>query len=102
ESAELLRTVTGWDVTADELRAVARRVVTAKKLFNIREGWTPAEDTLPRRFLSEGLPAGSAPGAALPAERLRAMVAAYNLARGWTADGWVPPDTGEEVLARLH
>jgi aldehyde:ferredoxin oxidoreductase len=94
ESAELLQRVTGWDVTADELRAVARRVVTAKKLFNIREGWTPAEDTLPRRFLSEGLPDGSAPGATLPAERLRAMVTAYNLARGWTADGWVPE--GEE------
>jgi aldehyde:ferredoxin oxidoreductase len=92
ESAELLQKVTGWDVTADELRAVARRAVTAKKLFNIREGWTPAEDTLPRRFLNEGLPAGTAPGATLPAERLRAMVMAYNLARGWTPDGWVPEE----------
>src|SRR5205807_3697137 len=47
ESAELLRAVTGWDITGDELRMVARRVVTAKKLFNQREGWTTAEDTLP-------------------------------------------------------
>ena len=31
EGAELLGAVTGWDVTADELRTVARRVVTAKK-----------------------------------------------------------------------
>jgi aldehyde:ferredoxin oxidoreductase len=98
ESAGLLQKVTGWDVTADELRADARRVVTAKKLFNVREGWTPAEDTLPRRFLHEGLPAGTAPGATLPAERLRAMVTAYNLARGWTPDGRVPreqDDLGE-------
>ena len=28
----------------------ARRIVAAKKLFNIRAGWTPAEDTLPARF----------------------------------------------------
>ena len=90
ETAELLRLVTGWDVTADELRTVARRVVTARKLFNIREGWTPAEDTLPRRFLGEGLPAGTAPGATLPADRLRGMIAAYNTARGWTPDGRVP------------
>jgi aldehyde:ferredoxin oxidoreductase len=90
ESAELLRFVTGWDVTAEELRAVARRVVTARKLFNVREGWTPAEDTLPRRFLSEELPAGAAPGAALTAERLGAMIRAYNVARGWTPDGWPP------------
>jgi aldehyde:ferredoxin oxidoreductase len=32
ETADLLAKVTGWDVTADELRATARRVVTAKKL----------------------------------------------------------------------
>src|SRR5207244_8447687 len=51
ESAELLRKVTGWDITTEELRQIARRIVTAKKLFNEREGWTPAEDTLPRRFL---------------------------------------------------
>src|SRR5437879_11627413 len=57
ESADLLRRVTGWDVTADELRTAAKRIVTAKKLFNQREGWTAAEDTLPRRFLSEGLQA---------------------------------------------
>src|SRR5207248_8521311 len=55
ESAALLARVTGWDVTAAELQEVARRVVTAKKLYNLREGWTAAEDTLPRRFLTEGL-----------------------------------------------
>ncbi|MFO0848135.1 MAG: aldehyde ferredoxin oxidoreductase family protein [Gemmataceae bacterium] len=92
ESAELLAAVTGWDMTADELRAVVRRVVTAKKRFNIREGWTPAEDTLPKRFLTDRLPDGDSPGASLPVERLRAMVAAYNLARGWTADGWPTED----------
>jgi aldehyde:ferredoxin oxidoreductase len=90
ESAALLRHVTGWDVTPDELRAVARRVVTAKKLFNVREGWTPAEDTLPERFLS-GAPAGGAPaGAVLPRERLGAMIRAYYAARGWDREGRVP------------
>jgi len=61
EGAELLSLVTGWDVDADELRIVARRIVTAKKLYNIREGWTAAEDTLPKRFLSERLPDPIAP-----------------------------------------
>ena len=89
ESSELLAKVTGWDVTADELRGVARRVVTARKLFNIREGWTPAEDTLPRRFLSTALPAGTAPGATLTEDRLRTMIAAYNTLRGWSPEGWV-------------
>jgi len=90
ESAALLAKVTGWDVTADELRAVARRVVTARKLFNIREGWTPAEDTLPQRFLTTALPEGTAPGATLREDQLRAMIAAYNAARGWSPEGFVP------------
>src|SRR5205085_11972105 len=63
-----------------------RSIVTAKKLFNVREGWTAAEDTLPRRFLSEGLPAGADTTAVLPAERLREMIAAYYAARGWEAE----------------
>jgi aldehyde:ferredoxin oxidoreductase len=90
ESAELLRRVTGWDVTADELRQTAKRIVTAKKLYNQREGWTRAEDTLPRRFLSEGLATNTDQSATLPKERLDAMIASYYQARGWDEEGRVP------------
>jgi aldehyde:ferredoxin oxidoreductase len=90
ESAEMLRFVTGWDVTAEELRTVARRIVTAKKLYNQREGWTAAEDTLPPRFLSEGMSAGERE-TRLPRERLQAMITAYYRARGWNEEGEVPP-----------
>jgi aldehyde:ferredoxin oxidoreductase len=92
DSADLLSAVTGWQVTASELRETARRIVTLKKLFNVREGWTPAEDTLPKRVLSERLPAGLGPGATLPEARLKKMVEAYYRERGWTADGFVPDD----------
>ena len=87
ESAEMLRLVTGWDVTADELRATATRIVTAKKRFNIRAGWTPAEDTLPDRILNQPLPEDAR--AQLSPARLSALVEAYNLERGWTAEGWL-------------
>jgi aldehyde:ferredoxin oxidoreductase len=105
ESAELLGLVTGWDVTGAELHRTAERIVIAKKLFNVREGWTPAEDTLPKRMLSENLPAGLGPGARLPAGRLQDMVAAYYRDRGWTSDGLVPEslvaDLGLDELARI-
>jgi aldehyde:ferredoxin oxidoreductase len=87
EAAEMLRLVTGWDVTAEELRQTAKRIVTAKKEFNIRAGWTPAEDTLPERLLSEALPEDER--AQLSSERLQTLVQAYNRARGWTAEGWL-------------
>ena len=40
----------------------ASRIVDLKKAFNIREGWTPADDTLPRRLLEQPIPEGSAAG----------------------------------------
>ena len=88
ETASMLRLVTGWEVTADELRDVSRRVVTAKKLFNKQAGWTSAEDTLPARFLSQTL--SDDPAAHLSREQLSAAVAAYYQGRGWSSDG-APP-----------
>jgi aldehyde:ferredoxin oxidoreductase len=93
ESAEILQAVTGWDVTAEELRRTARRIVTAKKRFNIEAGWTPAEDTLPARLLKQA-PTDD-PSARLTQERLSALVEAYNRARGWTPEGWLPADDVE-------
>lgn len=88
EAAEMLQLVTGWDVTAEELRATAARLVTARKQFNIRAGWTPAEDTLPARLLRQPLPED--PRAELSPERLEGLITAYNQARGWTDEGWIP------------
>ncbi|MEP7353534.1 MAG: aldehyde ferredoxin oxidoreductase family protein [Acidobacteriota bacterium] len=81
ETAEMLRTVTGWDVTGDELRETARRIVSAKRQFNLLAGWTPAEDTLPDRFLNTPLPNDAA--ASLSRERLDALVTEYHRQRGW-------------------
>ena len=83
EAAEMLRAVTGWDVTADELRDTARRIVAAKRQFNMLAGWTPAEDTLPERFLDTPLP--DDPAAILRGERLDELVAEYHRQRGWPA-----------------
>jgi aldehyde:ferredoxin oxidoreductase len=81
ESAAMLRAVTGWDVTADELRETASRIVTAKRQVNLLAGWTPAEDTLPDRFLDSPLP--NDPEASLSRERLQDLVAEYHRQRGW-------------------
>jgi aldehyde:ferredoxin oxidoreductase len=88
ESAEMLQVVTGLGYTADELRLVARRVVNARKCMNEREGWTPAEDTLPARFFSDAPANPQFPS--LSRERLSAMITAYYRERGWTAEGRVP------------
>nr|MBA2530302.1 hypothetical protein [Euzebyales bacterium] len=98
EWASLLSAVTGWQVDGVELRAVARRIVLAKRMFNLREGWTPADDWLPQRLLDEPLEVGSGRVAALTAQRLRAMVDGYYAARGLDVDG----RPGEAAMADLR
>ena len=95
ESAELLALVTGWDVTGDELRRTAQRIVFAKKVFNIRAGWQPNEDTLPARLLDNPLADDSK--AELSRERLAEVISAYNRARGWTSHGFVPESELEKL-----
>jgi aldehyde:ferredoxin oxidoreductase len=82
EWAALLSKVTGWDVDGDELRETARRIVLAKRAFNLREGWTPADDWLPERFLDSSLELGSGRTATLSADRLRTMIDTYYAERG--------------------
>jgi aldehyde:ferredoxin oxidoreductase len=81
EAAEMLQRVTGWDVTAGELRETASRIVGTKRQFNLLAGWTLDEDTLPDRFLDQPLPGD--PEAALSRERLGDLVAEYHRQRGW-------------------
>src|SRR5690606_12607045 len=97
EMAEMLGLVTGWPVDAEELAGTAKRIIAAKKWYNIRQGWTPAEDTLPKRFLSEKLSGGASQGASLTGETLREMVSLYNRQRGWTSEGWLPKNVLEEL-----
>jgi aldehyde:ferredoxin oxidoreductase len=98
EWAALLRSVTGWDVTADELRAVAHRIVLAKRVFNLREGATTEDDTLPRRMLDTPLELGSGRTATLTAQRLRSMVEGYYAGRGLGVDGRPDPADLADLL----
>ena len=89
ETADLLASVTGWDCDAAELERVGHRIVDLRKAFNIREGWTPEEDTLPARFFAEPLTAGASAGAQISRERLQEMIDSYYSARGWTSTGYL-------------
>jgi aldehyde:ferredoxin oxidoreductase len=91
EGAAILNAVTGWNCTADELRATGERIHTLKKLFNVRERWQPSDDWLPSRLLNDPLSSGVAQGTSLSSSELRAMIRGYYDARGWDGAGFVPP-----------
>jgi len=87
EWAGLLSAVTGWEVSGGELHETARRIVMAKRAYNIREGWQSADDWLPERLLNEPLTLPSGRVATLTGDRLRAMIGSYYNMRGLDPEG---------------
>jgi aldehyde:ferredoxin oxidoreductase len=97
EWAGLLSAVTGWEVSGGELRETARRIVMAKRVYNIREGWQPADDWLPDRLLNEPLSLPSGRVATLSAGRLRAMIDSYYTMRGLDLQGRPAPAAVDDL-----
>ena len=92
QSLDIIKAVTGWDITPDEMTTTARRGLTLARLFNLREGFTRADDRLPTRF-SEDLPKHKG----LTAEQQGAIVTEYYVKQGWDPEGGVP--TTETIRA---
>jgi len=82
--ARALSAVTGEHFTADDLMMVGERIWTLERLFNIREGFTKADDTLPDRMLSEPVPDGPSEGCTV---KLAPMLEEYYAFRGWDENG---------------
>jgi aldehyde:ferredoxin oxidoreductase len=92
QSLDIIKAVTGWDITPDEMTTTARRGLTLARLFNLREGFTRADDRLPARF-SEDLPKHKG----LTAEQQSAIVTEYYVKQGWDSERGVP--TAETIRA---
>lgn len=84
EIANMLRTCTGWDLTDEEILATGDRIWNLEKLYNLGQGFTKADDTLPPRLLHEPLPEGPAKGKVC---ELDDMLPEYYNLRGWDKDG---------------
>jgi len=53
--SEMLRAVTGASLSPDVLEGSMKRIWTMQRLYNIKQGMSHEEDTLPERFFSEEL-----------------------------------------------
>lgn len=86
-AARLYNAVTGLTVSDKELLALGERIVNLERAFNLREGLTDADDTLPERFLVEPMPNGPAKGQVVD---LRPMVEEYYGLREWDRRSGLP------------
>jgi aldehyde:ferredoxin oxidoreductase len=80
---QLLRAVTGWDATFFEMLKVGERAANLARVFNIREGFTAKDDTMPQRFFA---PHPSGPlKVALDRQAFKQAIETYYDMAGWPA-----------------
>lgn len=78
---EFMRSVTGWDVTMDELLKTGERIINIRHAFNIREGLNPLDYEIPDRILgTTPLQAGPLAGKTID---LKTMEEEYLTAMDW-------------------
>jgi aldehyde:ferredoxin oxidoreductase len=87
---QFLGAATGRDglSSAEAIMVAGERVNNLVRLFNLREGLTADQDTLPRRFLTQPLAEGPCRGRVVD---LAPLLREYYTVRGWDARG-VPTD----------
>ncbi|MBE0683876.1 MAG: aldehyde ferredoxin oxidoreductase family protein [Anaerolineales bacterium] len=87
ETIEMIRSVTGWDFTVEELMAVGARRLNLFRVFNAREGLNRNADKLPKKFFKQLKGTGPTAGFALTHEEIESALDAYYKFAGWTNEG---------------
>lgn len=82
-TAALMTAVTGIAYTPEEVLKVGERVNNVAKAFNMREGFTRADDSLPDRLMDESLGGGESKGHKISRNELDQMLTEYYTERGW-------------------
>lgn len=82
--ARTLTAITGVNFATGDLIRVGERVYNLERLYNNREGFTRADDTLPPRLLSEPVAEGPSQGWV---NKLDPMLTEYYRTRGWDQNG---------------
>jgi aldehyde:ferredoxin oxidoreductase len=93
--AEALSAVSGFEYGLGEILEVGARAQTLARLFNMREGWTAADDVLPQRVM-DAFDRGPIEGQGIAAADFAWFKRRYYERMGWD------PETGEPTDACLR
>ncbi len=83
---ELYSSLTGIEMTPEQMLKAAQNAINAQKEFNLREGATISDDLPPERFFKEPLKFGKKIFPALDREYVKNLLKEYYEERGWTFD----------------
>jgi aldehyde:ferredoxin oxidoreductase len=95
--AGMMSLALGAEVSEEDLMTGGRRVVTLERCFNVREGATRKDDTLPWRMMHQGAPSGPNGGVVTSEAELDRMLDEYYSLHGWDKASARP--TGETLEA---
>lgn len=82
--AEMLAGITGREIDGNELLKMGERIWNIEKMYNVREGLTREDDTLPKRLLEEPFKCGHSKDHKI---ELEPMLDEYYSLRGWSKEG---------------
>jgi aldehyde:ferredoxin oxidoreductase len=82
--ARMMTAITGLEFVPQNLHHVGERIWNLERLYNLREGFTSKDDTLPKRLTDEPLKDGPARGRVV---KLAPQLEEYYRYRGWDANG---------------
>jgi len=89
ELAAMIKGTTGVELEKESMRSIAAAITNNTRRFNLREGLTPEEDKLPKRFHSEALPET---GKVITEQQMQELLTDYYRVRGWDEKGRPPEE----------
>jgi len=89
---DLIYCSSGLEFTEDELRNVGKRVIDIERSFNLKQGMTKADDTLPKRYFDDPAPLKTAKGHHVDRKEFAKAIDRYYKVRGWNEDGTLKPE----------
>ena len=90
--ADVIAAITGWPFTQEELRLIAERTWNLTRLFNVREGFTRKDDTLPERIFTEASTRGPSNDQVMEKASFERMLDEYYQIVGWDKRNGIPKD----------
>jgi aldehyde:ferredoxin oxidoreductase len=97
DTAVMVKAVTGWEVSVDELMMVGKRRLNLFRVFNAREGFTRQDDKLPKKFFQTLTGAGPTAGVTVTPEEIETALDEYYRLAGFTNDGIPTRQTLKEL-----
>jgi aldehyde:ferredoxin oxidoreductase len=98
EMVELMRAVTGWEMSIADMQRIGERRLNLLRLFNAREGVGRERDTLPKRLFDEPLKGGASDGVFITRDEFEAALNDYYELAGWDKATGMPTQTKLEEL----